>query len=370
VPRSRILINALSVTEGGGRSYIRNLLRELGGDSRGFDFTALAASGQLSVDEAVGLDTITVRLPPPPRAARTLLRVAYEELWLPARAVRFDLLYCIADLAPALAWTPTVVALRNLNIYDRRFFNDVRVRSLERLVRLGLPRSRRVVFPSRAAADLVRQRIPIDEERIRIVPHGVSRSGFEPESSSASDRGARYLFLPAAVEPHKNVGVLIESLTLLEDSDLQVWIAGNTESCPEYAAKMRALVEERGLGARVRFLGHVSYGDILRYHEGAVALVFPSMLESFGHPLLEAMLAETPIIASDIPALREVAGDAALYFPAHDPASLARVIERVIGDEAATRARIQAGRARAEEFSWKRSVDLLCGIFDEVLRGG
>jgi glycosyltransferase involved in cell wall biosynthesis len=86
--------------------------------------------------------------------------------------------------------------------------------------------------------------------------------------------------------------------------------------------------------------------------------------------MLEAMLAETSILAADIPAFREIAGDIALYFPPDDPAALARAADRLRRDRDAARARIARGRARALEFSWKRSIDRLCQVFDEVLAEG
>jgi glycosyltransferase involved in cell wall biosynthesis len=69
--------------------------------------------------------------------------------------------------------------------------------------------------------------------------------------------------------------------------------------------------------------------EIFSYYRGAVALVFPSLLETFGHPLLEAMLAETPIVVSDIPTCREVGADVPLYFDSHDPVALAEAVVRI-----------------------------------------
>jgi glycosyltransferase involved in cell wall biosynthesis len=362
VPAARILLNALSVTDGGGRTYARNVLRELAADARGFEFAVLCTAARLPELGEGDIPRLPVRIPP-----GTALRVGYEELLLPLRSRRFDLMYCIADLVPMLTTTPTVVALRNLNIYDRRFIRDARVLTLERLVRLGMGRARRVVFPTQAAADLVRQRIPIPEERVRIVPHGIDAAAFE--AAAPPRPGVPYLFLPAAVEPHKNVQALIECLPLVADPRLEAWIAGSTTTHPPYAAQMRALAEQRGVARRVRFLGPVPYQAVLGLHRGARALVFPSFLESFGHPLLEAMLAGTPIVAADIPALREVAGDVALYFDPHQPADLARAVLQLDREPEATRARVERGRTRAAEFSWKRSIDRLCAVFEEALAG-
>ena len=374
--RSRILINALSLTKGGGgHSYLVNLLRELERDSRGLDFTVLSDSSELAAMETGRIEWAKVRLPALGHAARVPLRLAYEEAVLPVRARRFDLLYCLADLAPAVAGTPTVVALRNLHIYDRRFYDTFRLHALERLVQAGVRRARRILFPTRAAAEQISQRITIPAHRIAIVPHGVSMEPFEsePEKAAGATDRTPYLFLPASVERHKRIEVLIRSLLHVEDPKLEVWIAGTEELDRTYASELRRLAEQLGLASRVRFLGPVPYKEILRYYRGAVALAFTSHLETFGQPMLEAMLAETPILAADIPTFREIAGDIALYFPPDDSVQLARAADEVRREPDAAKERVARGRARAAEFSWKRSVDALCEVFDAVLgenRGG
>jgi glycosyltransferase involved in cell wall biosynthesis len=370
VRRNRILINGLSLTKGGGGySYLVNLLRELERDSRGLDFTVLSASSELGAMATGRIAWAKVRLPALGHAARVPLRVAYEEAVLPVRARRFALLYCPADLAPAVGWTPTVVALRNLHIYDRRFYGTLRLDVLERLVQAGVHRAQRILFPTRAAAEQISRRITVPGNRIAIVPHGVSLEPFESapaRAARATDR-TPYLFLPASVERHKRIEVLIRCLLHVEDPRLEAWIAGTEELDPSYASELRRLAEQLGLASRVRFLGPVPYSEILHYYRGAVGLAFTSHLETFGQPMLEAMLAETPIIAADIPTFREIAGDIALYFPPDDPAALARAVDEVRHEPDAAKERVARGRARAAEFSWKRSVDALCEVFHEVL---
>jgi glycosyltransferase involved in cell wall biosynthesis len=370
VRRPRILINALSLTKGGGGlSYLVNLLRELERDSRGFDFTVLQASEDLSPSPGSRIERASVKLPALGSAARLPLRVAYEESVLPLRARRFDLLYCLADLAPAVAGTPTVVALRNMHIYDHRFYDTFRLHVLQRLVQAGVRRASRVLFPTRAAATRIAQQIEIPADRVAIVPHGVSAEPFEgvPEHTAGALNGTPYLFLPASVERHKRIEVLIRSLQHAQDPRLEAWIAGTEELDPAYASELRVLAEQLGLASRVRFLGPVPYREILTYYRGALALAFPSQLETFGQPMLEAMFAETPIIAADIPTFREIAGDIALYFPPDDEVALARAADRVTRERDAAKERVAQGRARAAEFSWTRSVDRLCEVFQQVL---
>jgi glycosyltransferase involved in cell wall biosynthesis len=365
MPARRVLVNALSMSQGGGRSYVVNLLRELRRDARGFRFTLLASPEQLTGLDTAGVEVETLRLPARPRALRLPLRVLYEELGLPLRARRFDLLFCVADVCPPVAPVPVVVLMRNLNIYDRRFYDGARTRMLFRLARLGAPRARFAVFPSHAAADAIRAAIPLRDERVAVVPYGVSEASFAGDERVESD--VPYVFLPAAPERHKNIATLIESLRFAGDPRLELWIAGSSLLDPAHCRELEQLAARLGVAERVRFLGPVPYTKLLGYYRGAAAFAFPSILESFGHPLLEAMLAGAPVVASDIPAFREIAGDTALYFPPLDARALAARIDEVRADPAAAALRIERGRARAAEYSWERCVDGLCGVFERAL---
>lgn len=361
--RPRILINALSVTHGGGRTYILNLIRELDRDDRGFDVTVLVPPGELE-GQTERLVLETVRLPGS-GVPRLVARILYEELVLPLRARGFDLLYCPADILSPLTSVPAVAALVNLNIYDRSSYDNARLRTLHALVRLGLWRARRVVFPTRAAADLIGKPMGVEADRVAVVPHGIDATPFRSGDPPAAD--VPYLFVAAALERHKNLEVLIEGLRYVDDPKLEVWVAGPDHTDPGYARELREKARSLGLAERVRFLGAVPYEEILGYYRGAVAMVFPSLLETFGIPLLEAMLAEAPIVASDIPTFREIAGDAALYFPPRDAEALARNVALVRADPEAARQRASIGSARTPQFSWKNSIDELSRVFESVL---
>ena len=94
--------------------------------------------------------------------------------------------------------------------------------------------------------------------------------------------------------------------------------------------------------------------------------MFPSLLETFGHPLLEAMLARTPILASDLPSFREIAGGAARYFRPTDPDDVARAIEDVLVGRPDVARRVEVGARRVAELTWERSVDALCTVLRET----
>jgi glycosyltransferase involved in cell wall biosynthesis len=361
----RILVDALAVTSGGGHAYAVNLIRELDRDDRGLRFTFLVPPGPLGeiATDRVALERVA--LPNANRWLRLGVRLAYEELVLPIRARHYDALYAIADIVSPLQIVPTVVALRNLNIYDHRYDDTLRLRILEGLVRLGLRSASRLVFPSRAAADLIGERLRLPESRRRVVSHGVDGTVFA--RISESEGGSPYVFLPAAVERHKNLDVLLEAIPHFSDSALEVRVAGSTETEPHYRDELLRRARELGVEHRFHLLGPVPYERIVRYYRGAVALVFPSHLETFGHPMLEAMLTGTPIVASSIPAFRELGEGVALFFPPDDPVELSRAIDRLASDPNATRARVEKGRERAASYSWRRSADSLCAVLREVI---
>ncbi len=116
-----------------------------------------------------------------------------------------------------------------------------------------------------------------------------------------------------------------------------------------------------------RIVGAVPYAEIPAWYRGAQLFVFLSYLETFGHPLLEAMAADVPVIAADIPVTREVAGDAALYVPHDDVAALADALARGL-DDSEFRERARAlGRERVARFTWDASARAHLALFDELV---
>jgi len=117
----------------------------------------------------------------------------------------------------------------------------------------------------------------------------------------------------------------------------------------------------------VKFTGSVPYEEISKLYLESDFFVFPSVAESFGHPLVEAMASGLPIVASDIPICREICGDAALYFNPFDPQDLAEKILVLLNNSNLRKQLSQIGRRRAEaQFDWKDHVSRLKDIIEQV----
>jgi glycosyltransferase involved in cell wall biosynthesis len=117
----------------------------------------------------------------------------------------------------------------------------------------------------------------------------------------------------------------------------------------------------------VHILGEVPYAQVRRYYAGASIFVFPSYLETFGHPMLEALASELPVVASDIPVFHEIAGAAALYADPHDAAALSHAMEEALTVPEIREALRKRGRDRLREFGWERAAARLSAVFDTVI---
>ncbi len=152
---------------------------------------------------------------------------------------------------------------------------------------------------------------------------------------------------------YKNLGRLIEAFARLKLADIQLFIAGVPD--PRYTPLLQTQVQELDLGDRVQFLAYVPYDELPRLINQAIALVFPSLWEGFGLPVLEAMACGTPVITSNLSALPEVAGDAALLIDPYSVGELVEAMAAVTNDSRLWNTLRQAGLERAKEFSWQQT---------------
>ena len=114
-------------------------------------------------------------------------------------------------------------------------------------------------------------------------------------------------------------------------------------------------------------MGAVAYEQIKEYYRNAALFVFPSYLETFGHPLLEAMGCDVPVVVADIPVFHEIAEDAALYADPFNVESLAAAMEDGLTSDTHRQKLVERGRVRVAQFTWERSASRLLGLFRELL---
>ena len=188
-----------------------------------------------------------------------------------------------------------------------------------------------------------------DANRFNILDFNISDFN-SLESEIKPDRP--YFFYIGRPDPYKNLHRVISAFaTLPKDCDL--WIAGSRDR--RYTPLLQAQADELAVSDRVKFLDYVAYSDLPQLMRGAIALVFPSLWEGFGFPVLEAMACGTPVITSNVSSLPEVAGDAALLVNPYCEAEIAAAMKTLINDGGARSQLRTAGLARASQFSWQKT---------------
>jgi glycosyltransferase involved in cell wall biosynthesis len=135
---------------------------------------------------------------------------------------------------------------------------------------------------------------------------------------------------------------------------------------PEAAA---SLVQELGVGSNLVELGAVPYHLLHHVYRACDLYVTPAYVETFAHPLVEAMAAGLPVVASDLAVHREVSRDAALYFPAFSPDLLAETVCRVALSRDVSAKMLERGLERSADFSWKKHVEQIISIAMALVRG-
>ncbi len=279
-----------------------------------------------------------------------LATVARDVYWYPlalpreARKRGASVLHCPTFRAPVRSEVPVVVTVHDLAVLRHPgTFNQW----TRRYSRLAVPRVARAARLVIAVSEFTRREIVellgVPEERIRVIPNAVG-APFGPDGPAAE---GDYLLAVGTLEPRKNLAAAQQAAHRL---DVELRVAG-----------------ARGWrGVRVDgWLGRVSDDELAALYRGARCLVYPSLYEGFGIPVLEAMACGTPVVTSAGGATEEVAGGAAVLVDPHDPAAIAAGVEEA---EARRDELVARGLARAGAFTWERVAAETCRVYEEAAR--
>jgi glycosyltransferase involved in cell wall biosynthesis len=278
-----------------------------------------------------------------------------------AARLRGDLLHAPANLGPLRTSVPMVVTINDLLPFRHpEYVPGPYAAVLRWMNRRVAHAARRVITLSEASREDITRFLRVDPSVIDVVP--LAGGEVHPPVSTVARRDDLVLSIGNRM-PHKNFTTLLEAIARIEPTRRpRVVITGSHSDDP-----LRPDVNRLGLEACVDLRGWIDDDELDRLYATATAFVFPSRFEGFGLPLLEAMARGCPVIASDLPVLREVAGDAAEYTDTRSPEALARTIVNLLGD-AGSRARMsRRGLERAREFSWRRTAEGTLQSFERAL---
>lgn len=235
---------------------------------------------------------------------------------------------------------------------ERRFAPSALTRLLYMFLTMVVVWRVKLFSPSRASAAAIERFYHRKATSIEILPWAVADPFFQtaavPAAVGTSAIPAKYLLHVGARRPHKNVNFLLTVLSSLPE-EITLVLVGDAD--PRWADETNAVATSLGIADRVVLLSDVSEVDLMGLYAGAHAYLYPSIVEGFGLPLLEAMAAGAPVIASRIDVFQEVVGDAAILLPLTDPSVWAEAVMAL--DDPLHREEVTtAGRRRARATTW------------------
>jgi len=167
----------------------------------------------------------------------------------------------------------------------------------------------------------------------------------------------QYLIYPAMIAPHKNHEIIIRALSVLRKRLCRPMGLVFTGSNRAAFGSLEKIAERLGVGDSVRHLGHIPREDVIAVIAESKALVFPSLFEGFGQPVLEAQFLGVPVIVSNAASLPEVTGAGGVQLPPYSVQAWAEAISRVLDDELFRRGLIQSGIENVKRFSWEKCAE-------------
>jgi glycosyltransferase involved in cell wall biosynthesis len=243
---------------------------------------------------------------------------------------------------------------------------------------LMLPRSARragrIVVPTTQVRDEVVRVCGVPAERITVVPHGIEPHFRPVEDAAVLARvrtryslPERFVLSVGNLEPKKNLPCLLEAFALLRREGLpHALVLAGKEGWG--VSELGATIERLGIADAVCFPGFVADDDLPALYSLAELFVFPSLVEGFGLPPLEAMACGTPAIVADVPPFAETVGDGAVRVDPHRPEAIAAGVRRVLEDDALRQRLREAGLRRAAGYTWEAAAECIVRLCREAVR--
>ncbi|NJK74102.1 MAG: glycosyltransferase family 4 protein [Microcoleus sp. SU_5_6] len=290
-------------------------------------------------------------------------RLLWTQFDLPkiSKKLQSNLIFSPLPEAPLYASCRSIVTVHDL-IPLRFFKNFSRLTAYFRYyIPQVLRQAEHIICDSQATLEDVVKFFGISDKKMTAVPLACDKNNF------------RYLDLPAKNyflytgrhDPYKNLERLIAAFATLPDrSNCELWLAGPPNA---YTPQLIEQVAELGLKSSVKFLGYVSYNQLPVLMNQAIALVFPTLWEGFGLPILEAMACGTPVITSNISSMPEVAGNAALLINPYSIGEIAEAMQTVATNSQVRSNLKTASLAQADRFSWEKTGTATANILQQYL---
>jgi glycosyltransferase involved in cell wall biosynthesis len=286
----------------------------------------------------------------------------------------FDLWFCpFFNLEPRPLKIPSLITIPDIqHEYYPEYFSSKELFSRKRYIKPSCEMATEIITESKFSKKCFIEKLGLDPEKIHVIPLSADDRFSKPPDNQNSlikkyDLPDEYFLYPANGWPHKNHLALIKGFSLYKKSFKTPLHLVFTGSGLQGMAAITDPISHNNISEYVHILGYVEDEDMPGLYKNAQALVFPSLFEGFGIPLLEAMAMECPIIASSTTSIPEVAGDAAYYFDPTNTQSICDAMHRIVDDHALRETLIRNGKNRVTDYSYDKVARRHLALFASAL---
>lgn len=259
--------------------------------------------------------------------------------------------------------------------YFPEFFSNDVLDFRRRFYRASLEKVNHIIAISNHTKRNLIEKYSVPEDKITVIYNGYGKDVFRKLDGKLIEKARKkynlprsFLFYPAATWPHKNHITLLRAYRILKTKyhlkDKLIFTGIRKEN---HEAVERE-TERLGLAGSVTHLGYLPYKDLPALYNAARIMVFPSLFEGFGIPVVEAMAVGLPVACSNTTSLPEVAGDSALYFDPNEPEDIAEKVIRLYEDESLRSFLINKGKERVKLFTWDNTASETLKIYENVFK--
>ena len=234
-----------------------------------------------------------------------------------------------------------------------------------------LSQAEHIICNSKATAKDICDFYDIKASKITPIPLAYDATNFRLLNDlKKNNKNRPYFLYIGRHDSHKNLSRIITAFAELKQQisnyeDYQLWFAGSSDK--RHTPKLHSQIEELGIQHQVKFLDYVTYQELPKIINQAIALVFPSLWEGFGFPVIEAMACGTPVITSNLSSLPEVAGDAAILVNPYSTREITQAMQIIATDER-TRSQLSSrGIKQASNFSWEKTGQTTTEVLKKYL---
>lgn len=366
---------------GGVETYFRNLVNYLQRLDNSNNYTILCDEPNVSefslVNPQFKMKVCNYRKPSIKRLLRSgLRRINVDILRAEPRYLDFDVVHHpFTTMKPEWSRFPSVLTFHDMqHEFYPEFFSPKELHNRRQSYRSSAESATRVIAISEYSKKTLIDRFDIPAEKIDVIYQGYSanyRVIDNKEQLNAIKKkyglDKPFIYFPAATWPHKNHKNLLIAMKLLKERYRFEGMLVLTGVAQQFHGETLDLIEKHGLVENVSILGYLPYGELPCLYNMARIMVFPSLFEGFGIPLVEAMACGCPVVCSDSTSLPEVVGDAGVKFDPNQPEEIASRIWEVWQDDGKIMKMKAAGIKRVKLFSWEKAAQKTLDVYNKAI---